>query len=571
MFLLTLLRRVSLGLGGIGDFARRWRSTLQVITVASTLCLGLWGWTIATPPMGWGGWIDNLYKTLQLVTLTAPPVASPSWPLRIARLLVPIATVLVTIDVITNRFTRPIRAALFAFASGHVIVRGLESLSEDALNLLAPKRSIALVAPNVSESQRTAVERAGVTVIDADLVRESGWENVAPQNASAIVISGPNDGQNLEVAASALDRLRPRKSKRIISLLVVIRDDDLAADFAGPLDALARSQHVDFHRLAPERDAIDLRLGDLERPGLLERPMRILVVGLSGVWRSPLLRLVAAAQDHPSARPQFHFLLKKDEEEALGAWLQFHPELDVVTERSVETGENLLELEELAVKAAESGPYDLAIVFRPSAEASRTGLMLLKLRETLLPAKAPIFVRVEGEPKLLRGLQRFAPELEQLVPFGSGITAPTIERVLHGRGEDLARALHAAYRAAQGAGGSDAASADWEGLPDNLRRANRAAAAHIPVYEMLLARLSDQGSAVSPSPEVLEQLAPIEHRRWVAERIHEGWHHGPVRDNLRRRHPSLVPFDRLSAEERQKDRDAVLTGLDVSMGRSRGP
>jgi len=57
-------------------------------------------------------------------------------------------------------------------------------------------------------------------------------------------------------------------------------------------------------------------------------------------------------------------------------------------------------------------------------------------------------------------------------------------------------------------------------------------------------------------PEI-EQLAILEHERWCADRWLAGWVHGAVRDDLRRQHPDLVPYDQLSDPVKEYDREAV--------------
>jgi len=59
------------------------------------------------------------------------------------------------------------------------------------------------------------------------------------------------------------------------------------------------------------------------------------------------------------------------------------------------------------------------------------------------------------------------------------------------------------------------------------------------------------------SPEVtelLEQLARNTHEVWAAERMKEGWTWGPVRNDERREHPCLVPYDELPESEKDYDR-----------------
>jgi hypothetical protein len=90
----------------------------------------------------------------------------------------------------------------------------------------------------------------------------------------------------------------------------------------------------------------------------------------------------------------------------------------------------------------------------------------------------------------------------------------------------------------------------WDELPGGLRQANRAQADHIAIKRRTL--------QLSRSPETLEALAIAEHRRWAAEKIVAGWRYASARDDARRLHPSIRPYDDLSEAEKQKDRNTVL-------------
>lgn len=47
--------------------------------------------------------------------------------------------------------------------------------------------------------------------------------------------------------------------------------------------------------------------------------------------------------------------------------------------------------------------------------------------------------------------------------------------------------------------------------------------------------------------------ADASHNNWMAQKIAQGWVYGPVKDAVRKQHPSIAPFDQLSLPERQKD------------------
>ena len=58
--------------------------------------------------------------------------------------------------------------------------------------------------------------------------------------------------------------------------------------------------------------------------------------------------------------------------------------------------------------------------------------------------------------------------------------------------------------------------------------------------------------------ELTELLAKNAHENWAALRIAEGWRYGPRRDDVRREHPSLVPYERLSESEKEYDRRTAM-------------
>jgi len=71
-------------------------------------------------------------------------------------------------------------------------------------------------------------------------------------------------------------------------------------------------------------------------------------------------------------------------------------------------------------------------------------------------------------------------------------------------------------------------------------------------------------SSVSLTPEVLELrelLAENAHDHWALQRMADGWTHGPQRDDDRKRHPCLVPYEELPESEKDYDRNAAIETL----------
>lgn len=106
--------------------------------------------------------------------------------------------------------------------------------------------------------------------------------------------------------------------------------------------------------------------------------------------------------------------------------------------------------------------------------------------------------------------------------------------------------------------------ASFDEQPEVLQESNRDQVRDIPSkvralgYRIVPAAQAPAGRAISAfRPEEIEELARMEHERWAAERLRAGWVAGPERDDARRVHPDLVPYDELSEQVRDYDRDAV--------------
>lgn len=53
---------------------------------------------------------------------------------------------------------------------------------------------------------------------------------------------------------------------------------------------------------------------------------------------------------------------------------------------------------------------------------------------------------------------------------------------------------------------------------------------------------------------LIEEMARNVHEVWAKNRIDEGWSYGPVRDDSKRQHPCLIPYDELPESEKDYDR-----------------
>ncbi len=106
--------------------------------------------------------------------------------------------------------------------------------------------------------------------------------------------------------------------------------------------------------------------------------------------------------------------------------------------------------------------------------------------------------------------------------------------------------------------------ADWLSMSNFLRRSNEVAADHMPIKVALVMgqQCSGQFDAVAyeaklaeckADPAVYAELCQVEHTRWARFYFMNNWDYSAVRDNSKRLHHLLVPFDQLSPVEVAKD------------------
>ena len=53
-------------------------------------------------------------------------------------------------------------------------------------------------------------------------------------------------------------------------------------------------------------------------------------------------------------------------------------------------------------------------------------------------------------------------------------------------------------------------------------------------------------------------LAEAEHNGWMVERMLSGWTYGRVRDNDKKKHPLLIPYNQLSESDKDYDRHTIV-------------
>lgn len=129
--------------------------------------------------------------------------------------------------------------------------------------------------------------------------------------------------------------------------------------------------------------------------------------------------------------------------------------------------------------------------------------------------------------------------------------------------EDLAEAAHEIYREGLKSRGDKtyASSLAYADLPEDLKIQNRQNVRDIPnklvsVGLAMIPAKSNEPAFTFPG-DTLNQLAKMEHERWMRDKLTNDWKYTRKTNKDRKLNQALLPWDKLPENEKEKDRDLV--------------
>ena len=101
----------------------------------------------------------------------------------------------------------------------------------------------------------------------------------------------------------------------------------------------------------------------------------------------------------------------------------------------------------------------------------------------------------------------------------------------------------------------------WMALNSFIKGSNVACADYHNIRLLVMEALGLDAAALTPEQE--EELAEMEHIRWSRYHFVNHWHYDEKRDNSKRRHHLLIPYETLPEDEKEKDRCTVKRCLGI--------
>jgi hypothetical protein len=571
---------------------RFWSRLRQTWSETRWLLLGIF-WLVGLI-LGWAGFAqfsqehgrdwsagDLLYRTLQLIILEAGSVdGRVNWMLETARFLLPALTAYTAFQAVMHLFREQTQWLRLWRVGDHVIVAGLGRKGSHLVReLLALGRPVVAIEKDPAHEELAELRRQGAIVLVGDATNSGVQTSARIQRARHLVSLTGNDGVNLRIASQAYQQTPSRRRGRLTcvthldspELLSLIKDSELTIDPTVPFQLESFNSYARAARLLLQLDPgwQPTRSGD-------EVPRSILVIGLGRMGESLIFN--AGYAWHLLRRPEELGItvLDLEAESKVSDLLRRQPRLSQVCRfvpLEMDVCPTDLLHERLQLTPGGQPFHRVYICLSDPVVSLQVCLNLVRMAGQ---RPASIHARLARESGLSEFTRNPLPglfEATRVHTFDLYEQTCSADLLLSGSHEQLARDLHAAYLAGSGEPSGQGAHLSWEQSSEETREANRRQADRIQCllqtagYRINPLHDWDAAERVFREEEIL-MMARLEHDFWRKAKEADGWRLGPQRDEKRRTHPDLVPWEGLDDVEREKNLTFVrqLPGLLARIG-----
>lgn len=550
---------------------------------------------------------DLIYLSIQLFVLqsgTIIPVAG--WELQVARFLAPALTFYSIIIFLLLVFQERGKRFFLRFARDHVIICGGNAIGSSlSKNFNAAGYKVVTVDSRIENSGKGSLLSSHEMKIYEDPTDTKILSELSIENARFFFAVEDDDGLNIEISSLLQGSMNiPRLCP--LYCFIHLNNPDLTTLFRekeifSESNKNIRTEYFNIYQLAGWLLFRDRSPFPGDSGNLL--PVHVVIVGLGRTGESVLIQLVKKWRNNRGdskekivitvidriARKKILLITAKYR--SLTEYTEIIPlDLEIESPEFLD-GHFLMNSEHFP---------SLTMIYCCFGDETLNLLAALEIQKSIKNndirkddgTDIPIVVRTS----YLMGFNRMIKEKNGVVKeYGNILPFPFFERtcspdvILYSDFEMIAKAIHEGYLFQQLKAGRmmDADDSDpkspmksWEMLSESLKASNREQATDIRN------KLTMIGCEIVPATrwddplfeftkEELEKLSIQEHTRWMEEKIRNGWTFGQVRDNERKIHHCLVPWEELPEYEKEKDRDAVraipllLQKVDLSIRRMR--
>ncbi|MGE0116970.1 MAG: NAD-binding protein [Dongiaceae bacterium] len=533
--------------------------------------------------------VERLYRTLLLFEPGEDNlqigICYKHWTLAVARLSGPAAIILggargVWGLVQYMRGRRRLRRG-----SGHTVIIGLGAKGRvRAADEAAGGARVVVIESQPDDAAEAFAGVHGVLLLAGDGRNRTVWERARIGHAGRIIVATGDDTRNLAVARMLADS----PCGAVIETSI---DDPLIRRTLSAADADAGIEPFALGELAAHALCETARFGEIAdlrgQPGV-----HVVFLGLGPCGPALVAQILRTSLLAGHGRPNVTVLCPRPPEARDALRLRYPEILEAASFAFVEfdPAHQPLDDEALMRRVAQASPVTAVIV---PPEAGGTPLAIaLAAQEGMRRAglwAAPVFFAADATEGLHRTQKPLNATLRYSEVLQSFIVGPDLcARARLAERDAAAQALHAGYLRTQEAmrrkglipSSAERSLVPWDKLPLTYRQANRRVADHVTAKLLSAGCFAPRrgsgelrvppGFDLLAEPEMLDRLSRLEHEAWMIDRRLEGWRPGSPRDDVRRIHDCLLPYDDLPPPTRELDRAQVRELNDARLVREPG-
>jgi len=498
------------------------------------------------------------------------------WQLVIAQVLVPSIALLSAAQLFLTGVRKNIRTAMVRRKFNHTVVCGLGDVGMQVIENLGSAGQFIAAVDLLDDSPGAATcEKSGVPVLQGDAKNPQVLLAAGIRRAQTAIICTGSDSENMDIALQikAIYELPGHLKSSRIQVLAQLRNDWMHKRLIGSDKGSMGSNKVDLRLFNPFMNAARMLIKRLHLPPSREFEARaFVVIGFGAYGREITEHLIRACPVAPGRTLNILVLDQKADQAAesfpianpvAAALASFEfitasvapgsPDLQRIVAKKLESAEPLLGV------AVALGNDELSLC---------SALEIRSLLDCAGHLHVPVYVRLEHYRRLgelVRNIENKSNFSDRLQIFGTLEETLSADVLLGSHLDAFAQALQEEYRLRPRDTINPAADVPWHELPEFMKMSNRWRADHTPLLMELaglhVARDVQSPVVVALSPEQIELLAELEHRRYTIERRLIEW-----RQPIQRFSTHLEDWDHLSEEYKEDNRKEV-AGLPKIMAR----
>ncbi|MGL4943696.1 MAG: NAD-binding protein [Thermoguttaceae bacterium] len=583
------------------------KKKLAVIIPVSIIILSLVGIIFAIsccegigvkPPDNCLGWF---FLILPMFSLShASELHDAVWWFNLLRLGIGAGTIAIFL-VIVWECTQSFRHALYIryLASKHVVILGIgEKGYELAQSLLLGKKTVVAVDADKENQNFLKLQEQGAFFFHQNMLAPKLFTKLGLERAAALYIVSGNDAVNLDVVGRLRDYMKSNQhqNRDLLKVFVQVNNDSVRKLFwskskSNTDDAPYSIQGAICTPFSVYNEAARFLLTQYS-PDKVEHwnadePYHLVIAGFGWLGQKIVLQAIQMG----------HFARHNSGGTALSDSLELAPKIRItVLDENADTHRERFFAQYPVLDPNRYNEEQFGGC-TPIAHVEFVKQDILGLRELPEPLKKPIthvFVCLADEVialeagKLLHSKLCIAGQTVVALP-GESHLAEQMKSVLHTQGVAIEEVLKECCRLsgnesylgqnreekakkvfrffkeqysdevkallAHGKDSNTLIDEMWHAADEWEHRSNYGVIDHAPI-KLRAAGVTPDMSKDEVKERIntrLQLLSRMEHDRWCVERFLESWICGPVRDNAKRIHPLLIPFDKLSVEEQAKD------------------